>query len=119
MTTDDQTLCVHFLAARSAAGDLRVWVAKRYFLQDSQLDINMIMTLRQLDHVVRSETFYGYDISKAPASLIDPIRHYVRLIWNGQKAHGTQIFPKAILRKHKHITAMTDGQIKPKVPDHG
>lgn len=108
MPTDDQTLCVHFLAARSAAGDLRSWVVKHYFLQDSQLDINMTTTLRQLDHVVRSETFYGYDISQAPPALLTPIRHYIRLLWDGQRTLSGEHFPKKLFLKHKRISEITE-----------
>lgn len=108
MRTDDQTLCVYFLAARSAASDLRVWVLKRYLLRDSQLDSDMTTTLRQLDHVTRSETFYGYDISQAPASLREPVQHYIHLLWNGHKAPAELDIPKRLLRLHKRIVELTE-----------
>ncbi|WP_338333621.1 hypothetical protein [Acetobacter sp. LMG 32666] len=108
MPTDEQTLCVYFLAARSAASDLRIWVLKRYFLRESQLDSSMTTTLRQLDHVTRSETFYGYSISQAPASLRSPIQHYIRKLWDGQKADSGLAFPKRILDQHKRIIQITE-----------
>lgn len=108
MPTDEQTLCVYFLAARSAASDLRVWVLKRYFLRESQLDSSMTTTFTQLDHVTRSETFYGYSISQAPAALRDPIQHYIRMLWDGQKADAGLAFPKHLLDQHKRISQITE-----------
>lgn len=108
MATDEQTLCVYFLAAKSAASDLRVWVLKRYFLRESQLDSSMTTTLRQLDHVTRSETFYGYSISQAPPSLRAPIQHYIRMLWDGRKADAEITFPKRILDQHKRIIEITE-----------
>ncbi|MBS1028658.1 hypothetical protein JK196_10745 [Gluconobacter albidus] len=93
-----------FIRARIAAYTLRDWVAEHYAVPALQLDRAMTLTLVQLDHVASRKTYYGYDVSRAPSSLLEPISGYMEAL---HQKHGPREqsdgFPKVLVRTHQQV----------------
>lgn len=113
MTPEDTKTGTLFLGARSAATELRHWVLRTYLLEENQLDPGMMMTLPQLDHVARHGTFYGYDVSRAPETLIAPVRSYISAIREGGQPRSGRELPRSLYKAHRRITVLMEGSLRP------
>lgn len=116
MKTDDHQLSTLYLAARSAAGPLRSWVLKAYMLPENQLDASMTTSLAQMDQVARFGTYFGYDVSRAPAALIEPLRTYTMTLRQGSKARSGEEIPRHLFTVHRRIEALVTGPARPPEP---
>ncbi|WP_233453570.1 MULTISPECIES: hypothetical protein [Gluconobacter] len=93
-----------FIRARIAAYTLRDWVAEHYAVPALQLDRAMTLTLVQLEHAASRKTFYGYDVSKAPVSLLEPISCYMGALLGGvSPEEDRESFPKDLVRTHQRV----------------
>ncbi|KXV74680.1 hypothetical protein AD953_10665 [Acetobacter malorum] len=98
-----------FVAARSAALALRLWIIERYGLTAIQLDVAMATTLPQLDAIARFDRYYGYNITPAPVTLREPIRTYTHALRCGRKPRSHAELPQALLRAHRRIVRLVEG----------
>ncbi|MCI1374154.1 MAG: hypothetical protein LKH33_08460 [Acetobacter sp.] len=93
-----------FIRARIAAYNLRDWVAQHYAVPALQLDRAMTLTLVQLDNVASRKTYYGYDVAKAPLSLLEPIIRYMEVLLCGFESRNEhESFPKDLIRTHQRV----------------
>lgn len=109
MTTSDTQLGILYLAARSTAPELRIWVLRTYMLRDSLLDVAMATSLPQLDQVYRFRLYYGYDIAHAPEALRQPITTYVTALRQGSTALPGEAPSHHLFQVHRRIEALMLG----------
>ena len=93
-----------FIRARIAAYTLRDWVAEHYAVPALQLDRAMTLTLVQLDHVASRKTYYGYDVSRAPSSLLEPISGNMEALHQKRGPRDqSESCPKENVRTHQKV----------------
>lgn len=108
--THTQTeLMTLFVAARSAALELRQWIIQRYNLTAAQLDPAMAATLPQLDAIARFDRYYGYDIAPAPITRRAVVRAYTHALRNERQPRSHAELPRTLLRAHSRIARLVEG----------
>lgn len=113
MTSPDMQLGALYLAARGTTQALRSWVMKTYMLRDSQLDAAMATALGQLDQVYRFAFYYGYDVSKAPETLRQPIAAYVAALRHGSSSLSGEPPSRHLFKVHRRIETLVLGPARP------
>ncbi|WP_415528679.1 hypothetical protein [Gluconacetobacter sp.] len=102
-------LMILFIAARTAALELREWVVRRYNLGDTHLDAAMVTVLPQLDQAARFDVYFGYDVSAAPAALRTPIQAYMTALRGGGAKRARAELPQSLIRAHRRVIRVVEG----------
>lgn len=97
-------LVILFMNARSAAQGLREWVAKQYDLSSTQLDPAMLTSLPQFDQVTSLCTYFGYDVSRAPKTLLLPVANYMDGLRKGRKLRSDEKVSRILILAHRRVT---------------